>query len=382
MRMLGNIFWLGTKELRSFFRDYVLLGLVIYTFSFAIFVQGRSNAQELHNASVGVVDEDNSALSRRMIAAFLPPYFKAPVEIDNKDVDHLMNTAAYTFVIVIPPHFARDVLARRSPAVQVNVDATAMVTAGLGYGYIQQILTTEINNFVSRDEGESLSDSQNVPGSPITLAVRVAFNPNVTTAWFSSVMGIVNNVTMLAIILAGAAIVREREHGTMDHLLVMPVTPFEIAMSKIWANGLVITIAASLSLEIVVRELLKIPIAGSVPLFIGGVAIYLFFATAVGVFLATVARSMPQLGLLYILVAMPLNILSGSNTPLESMPVVLSTIMMCSPSTHFVLFAQSILFRGAGFALVWPEFLFVALVGGLFLFLALIRFRAVAIQSG
>lgn len=382
MRMLGNIFWLGTKELRSFFRDYVLLGLVIYTFSFAIFVQGRSNAQELHNASVGVVDEDNSALSRRMIAAFLPPYFKAPVEIDNKDVDHLMNTAAYTFVIVIPPHFARDVLARRSPAVQVNVDATAMVTAGLGYGYIQQILTTEINNFVSRDEGESLSDSQNIPGSPITLAVRVAFNPNVTTAWFSSVMGIVNNVTMLAIILAGAAIVREREHGTMDHLLVMPVTPFEIAMSKIWANGLVITIAASLSLEIVVRELLKIPIAGSVPLFIGGVAIYLFFATAVGVFLATVARSMPQLGLLYILVAMPLNILSGSNTPLESMPVVLSTIMMCSPSTHFVLFAQSILFRGAGFALVWPEFLFVALVGGLFLFLALIRFRAVAIQSG
>ncbi|WPP05988.1 ABC transporter permease [Methylocella tundrae] len=382
MRMLGNIFWLGTKELRSFFRDYVLLGLVIYTFSFAIFVQGRSNAQELYNASVGVVDEDNSALSRRMIAAFLPPYFKAPVEIDNKDVDHLMNTAAYTFVIVIPSHFARDVLARRSPAVQVNVDATAMVMAGLGYGYIQQILTTEINNFVSRDEGESLSDSQNVPGSPITLAVRVAFNPNVTTAWFSSVMGIVNNVTMLAIILAGAAIVREREHGTMDHLLVMPVTPFEIAMSKIWANGLVITIAAGLSLEIVVRELLKIPIAGSVPLFIGGVAIYLFFATAVGVFLATVARSMPQLGLLYILVAMPLNILSGSNTPLESMPVVLSTIMMCSPSTHFVLFAQSILFRGAGFALVWPEFLFVALVGGLFLFLALIRFRAVAIQSG
>jgi ABC-2 type transport system permease protein len=382
MYVLRNMFWLGTKELRSFFRDFVLLGLVIYTFSYAIYMQGYSNAQELHNASVGVVDEDNSALSRRMIAAFLPPYFKPPVSIAEGDVSHLMNTAAYTFVIVIPPHFESDVLAGRSPAVQVNVDATAMVAAGLGYGYIQQILTTEINNFVARNEGRFLSRAQNVPTSPITLAVRIAFNPNVTTAWFTSVMGIVNNVTMLAIILAGAAVIREREHGTMDHLLVMPVSPFEIAMSKIWANGLVITVAAALSLEIVVRGFLHIPIAGSVPLFISGVAIYLFFATAIGIFLATIARTMPQLGLLYILVAMPMNVLSGSNTPLESMPPILSSIMMFSPSTHFVLFAQSILFRGASFSVVWPQFLFIAGAGSLFLLLALARFRSVAAPAG
>jgi ABC-2 type transport system permease protein len=382
MNTWRKIFWLGTKELRSFFRDFVLLGLVVYTFSYTVYVQGHSNSQELRNASVGFVDDDNSALSRRMIVALLPPYFKPPVAIAEGDVDHLMNTAAYTFVIVIPPKFENDVLAGRSPAVQVNVDATAMVTAGLGYGYIQQILTTEIDNFVSRNEGTFLSRSQNIAKTPITLAVRVAFNPNVTTAWFTSVMGIVNNVTMLAIILAGAAIIREREHGTMDHLLVMPVTPFEIAMAKIWANGLVITVAAFLSLTIVVRLLLGIPIAGSVPLFISGVAVYLFFATAVGIFLATIARSMPQLGLLYILVAMPLNVLSGSNTPLESMPPLLGDIMMLSPSTHFVLFAQSILFRGAGFGLVWQQFLFIAFVGGLFLFVALLRFRAVAVQAG
>jgi len=380
--MLGNIFWLGTKELRSFFRDFVLLGLVIYSFSYAIYMQGFSNAQELHNASVGVVDEDHSALSRRMLAAFLPPYFKKPAEIAQRDVDHLMNTAAYTFVIVIPPNFESDVLAGRSPAVQVNVDATAMVTAGLGYGYIQQILTTEIDNFASRNEGRFLSRSQNAAASPITLAIRVLFNPNVTTSWFTSVMGIVNNVTMLAIILAGAAVIRGREHGTMDHLLVMPVRPFEIAMSKIWANGLIITVAAALSLEIIVRGFLRIPIAGSAPLFISGVAIYLFFATAIGIFLATVARTMPQLGLLYFLVAMPMNILSGSNTPLESMPTVLRDIMMFSPSTHFVLFAQSILFRGATFSVVWPQFLFIAIVGGLFLSLSLLRFRTVAVRAG
>jgi ABC-2 type transport system permease protein len=214
--------------------------------------------------------------------------------------------------------------------------------------------------------------------SPVNLIVRIAFNPNVTTAWFTSVMGIINSITMLAIILAGAAVVREREHGTMDHLLVMPLTPFEIAMSKIWANGLVIVIAVGLSLRFVVHGLLGVPIAGSVPLFLIGAAIYLFFATAIGVFLGTIARSMPQLGLLYLLVFLPLNMLSGSNTPLESMPAWLATIMQASPSTHFVSLAQAILYRGAGFAVVWPQFVTVALIGGLFLGLSLRRFRRVS----
>jgi ABC-2 type transport system permease protein len=194
-------------------------------------------------------------------------------------------------------------------------------------------------------------------------------------------MGIINNVTMLAIILSGAAIVREREHGTMDHLLVMPLTPFEIAMSKVWANGLVIAVAVGLSLYVVVRLMLGVPIAGSIPLFMAGVVIYLFFATAIGIFLGTVAHSMPQLGLLFMLVYLPMNMLSGSNTPLESMLPWLATAMQASPSTHFVSFAQSILYRGAGLDVVWPEFLAAAVIGGLFFGLEIIRFRSVAAQA-
>ena len=194
-------------------------------------------------------------------------------------------------------------------------------------------------------------------------------------------MGIINNVTMLAIILSGAAIVREREHGTMDHLLVMPLTPFEIAMSKVWANGLVIAVAVGLSLYLVVRLMLGVPIAGSIPLFMVGVVIYLFFATAIGIFLGTVAQSMPQLGLLFMLVYLPMNMLSGSNTPLESMPPWLATAMQASPSTHFVSFAQAILYRGAGLDVVWPEFLAVAGIGGLFFGLAIMRFRSVVAQG-
>jgi ABC-type transport system involved in multi-copper enzyme maturation permease subunit len=284
-----------------------VVGLVIYGFSLAIVAQSGSNAQELHNASIAFLDEDQSELSRRIVHAFLPPFFQTPRPIAERDIVPLMNAGRYTFVIGIPPNFERYVLGGREPAIQVNVD-----------------------------------------------------------------------VTMLAIILAGAAIVREREHGTMDHLLVMPLTPFEIAMSKVWANGLVITIAAGLSLYIVVRAMLGVPIAGSIPLFMLGTAIYLFFACAVGVFLGTVARSMPQLGLLFLLVFLPMNMLSGSNTPLESMLPWLATMMQVWPSTHFVSFAQSILYRGAGIDVVWPQFLLVAGSGGLFLLLAIRRFRSTA----
>jgi ABC-2 type transport system permease protein len=369
MPSLANIYWLGTKELRSFLRDFVLLGLVVYSFSLAIMAQAQSSSQEVHNASLGIVDEDHSELSRRIAHAFLPPYFQPPQTISEREVVPAMNAGRYTFVIHIPPNFQRDLIGRRQPQIQLDVDATAMIQAGLGAGYAQQIIDTEIADFLTRAEGG--------PPSPVNLVVRIAFNPNVETAWFTSVMGLINAVTMLAIVLAGAAIVREREHGTMDHLLVMPVTPLEIALSKIWANGLVILIAAGLSLYLVVRGLLGVPIAGSIPLFLLGVAIYLFFATAIGVFLGTVARSMPQLGLLYLLVYMPLALLSGSNTPLESMPPWLATILQVSPTVHFVSFAQAILYRGADFAVVWPEFLIVALIGGVFLALALWRFRGV-----
>ena len=372
-RMIANIFWLGTKELRSFSHDFVLLALVIYAFSLAVIAQAQSYSQELHNASIAFVDEDHSELSRRIAHAFLPPYFQLPRLIAERDIVPLMNSGKFTFVVDIPPNFERDVLGRRQPALQIDVDATSMRQAGLGSGYAQQIVSTEITDFLSHAEG--------VPLSPVNLDVRIAFNPNVTTAWFTSVMAIINNVSMLAIILAGAAIVREREHGTMDHLLVMPLTPLEIAASKVWANGLVITVAVGLSLYLIVRMMLGIPIAGSIPLFMVGVAIYLFFACAVGIFLGTVARTMPQLGLLYMLIYMPMNMLSGSNTPLESMPPWLATVMQASPSTHFVSFAQSILYRGAGIDVVWPQFLIVAAIGGLFFFLAILRFRSSTAQA-
>jgi ABC-2 type transport system permease protein len=367
MRTAANIFWLGTKELRSFLHDFVLLAFVVWSFSFAIVVQSDSHLQDVYHASVGLLDEDNSPLSRRIAGAFLLPQFAAPKPVADRDIDRLMNTGEFTFVLQIPPYFERDLLAGRQPSLQLVVDATAMAQAGIGSGYAQQIITNEITRF--------LSHASATVGSSVPLDLRLAFNPNSDPSWFISVMGIINNINILAIILAGAAVVREREHGTLDHLLVMPLTPFEIAMSKIWANGLIMTVAVALSLYFVVRGFVGVPITGSIPLFLCGAVIYLFFATSIGIFLGTVARSMPQLGLLLILVALPMNMLSGANTPIQSMPPLLRTIMNASPSTHFVSIGQAILYRGASFDIVALDFLIVAVIGAVFLWIAALRFR-------
>ncbi|NJM91272.1 MAG: ABC transporter permease, partial [Rhodospirillaceae bacterium] len=189
------------------------------------------------------------------------------------------------------------------------------------------------------------------------------FNPNLSSRSFIAVMQLTENITILAIILTGAAFIREREHGTIEHLLVMPVTPFEIMFAKIWANGAAVLAATALSLYAIVRGLLAIDFPGSAPLFLFGTGLYLFSATALGIFLATLARSMPQFGLLSIPVFTVMNLLSGAATPLESMPVWLQTTMQISPSTHFVKFAQSVLFRDAGLDLVWRHLLPIAGLG-------------------
>ncbi len=180
---------------------------------------------------------------------------------------------------------------------------------------------------------------------------------------------------MLAILITGAAIIREREHGTIDHLLVMPLRPYEIMSAKVWANGLVIAVVTLLSLTIIVRFLLHVPLKGSIALFIFGTILYLFATTSIGIFLATVARSMPQLGLLTVLIIFPMLALSGGYTPLSSMPKMIQNLMMLSPTTHFISFAQAVLFRGAGINIVWSEFATVAAIGLAFFMGSLMRFR-------
>jgi ABC-2 type transport system permease protein len=369
---LANIFRLGIKELRSLRADPVLIALILYTFTYAVYSVTKDVSFEVLDASVAIVDEDHSELSRRLAAAIMEPYFRPPVLIGPDDVEPAMNNDRYVFVIDIPPRFEEDVLAGRRPSIQINVDATAMTLAGNGAVYLQNILTQEVLVFQRGREGAA--------AMPINLVMRARFNPNGDSEWFMSVMQVVNNITILSIILSGAALIREREHGTIEHLLVMPVTSFEIMLAKIWANGLVIAVAAILSLWFVVRWFLGVPIAGSIALFVAGTLLYQFSVTALGILLATFASSMPQFGLLAIPVIVIMDLLSGSTTPMESMPSWLQTVMQIAPSTHFIRFSQAVLYRGAGFDIVWIDLLVLSAIGLAFFLVSLARFRRAIIR--
>jgi ABC-2 type transport system permease protein len=362
---LQSILWLGFKELASLARDAAMVGLILYAFTYAVYGPAKGAQMELRNASVAIVDEDRSELSGRITDALLPPFFKRPQPIGLQEIDSAMDAGRYTFVIDVPPRFQADLEAGRDPTIQLNVDATAMSQAGHGAAYIQSIVAQEAQRFLRAPDASP----------PVRLVTRAKFNPNLTETWFLGVSQIINNITMLAIILSGAAVVREREHGTIEHLLVMPLTPGDIMLAKIWSSALVIVAVSTVSLRLIVQGMLDVPIAGSIPLFMAATGIYMFSVTSLGILLATVARSMPQFGLLAIPVFLVLNILSGGQTPLDSMPQWLQEAMQFSPTTHFVSLSMAILYRGAGVAAVWQDLAAVAGMGLAFFLIALARFR-------
>lgn len=367
MKIWFNIFWLGTKELRSVLGDIVMVVLLIWVFSFQIYARSTAINESVNNASIAIVDEDHSTLSRTITNAFYPPYFKIPELISAKDVDQTMDQDRFMFVVVIPPKFEQEVRQGRRPSVQINIDATAVSQASLGNSYIQNIVTNEVNHFINR--------SDETTPYPVTLVQRRAFNPNGTAMWFGAIVALLDNLSMLTIILTGAALLREREHGTIEHLLVMPLTSFQIVMSKVWANGLIILVAFSLSLMIVVETILEVPVAGSHWLLLGGTTIYLFAAAAIGIFLGTIARTMAQFALLMLMVIMPMMMLSGGLTPIESQPELIQPVTWLLPSRHYMAFAQAVVFRGADINIIWPELLTIIGLGALFFSASLALFR-------
>ena len=367
---ISNIYRLVVKELRSIRADPTMLILVVYAFTISVNTVATGAVTEATNLSVGIADEDGSDLSRRIAEGLRRPTFQPAVQITPSDIDPMMDQGKLLFVVEIPPNFESDIRAQRQTGIQINVDATAVAQAGNGANYLKAAIANEIQSFISGKEGSS--------AAPVNLVVRAAFNPNLKTPWFSAMTQDINQITLLTVILTGAALIREREQGTVEHLLVMPIVPPEIMLAKMIANGLVILVAAMFSLQFVVHWWIGAPIAGSLLLFLLGAAIYALVVAALGIMLGTLATTMGQFGLLAMPVLMVTQLLSGSSTPMESMPVWLQYVMRTiSPTPHFVSFAQSVLFRGADITLVWRPMLAMLIIGAVYFTVAMSRFRKV-----
>ncbi len=367
-RWLANVYYLGLKELASLAADTILLVFTIYWFSFMVYSEATGVEIEVRNANLAIVDGDRSVLSRQLRDALRPPQFKPAAVIDRASVNREMDRGRFSFVLDIPPHFEADILRGRRPRIQLNIDATAVAQAGVGAGYIEAIVVREVASFLQQRGIDA--------AAPAGTVVRSFFNPNLNSLWFQSVNSLIEKITLVSMLLVGAAVIREREHGTIEHLLVMPLRPSEIAAAKIWANGLAVLAASALSLALVVRFVLQVPIEGSVILFLFGAALYLFATTSLGILMATIANSMPQFGLLMTVVFINLTLLSGANSPLETMPELLQSVLQISPAVHFVQFSQGVIYRGADLAITWPHMLTLFGLGIVFMSFALMRFRS------
>lgn len=360
---LQTIYNLGVKEFNSLGRDVALLVLIVFMFSGAIYSNAKAKPDALNKAAIAVVDEDRSQLSHRLLDALHEPYFLPPRLISRAEIDSGMDAGQDTFVLNIPAGFQRDIEAGRQPGIQLNVDATRQSQALVGAAYIQTILGEEIQRHLSRS-------SLTPQAVPVHLVQHSLFNPNLYSAWFGGITGLINNITLLSIILTGAALIREREHGTIEHLLVMPVTPMQIMLSKVWSMGVVVLVGAFFALQMMIRGVIGAQLTGSATLFMLGAFVYLFATTSIGIYMGTLARTMPQFGLMAILLLLPLQILSGSITPRESMPELVQWIMSATPTLHFVSYAQAVLLRGATFAMIWSDFVIMLAIGLVFFIFA------------
>src|SRR5215813_1838560 len=152
---MRNIFWLGIKELRSLLSDIVLVLFVVYAFTWTVYSQATGTTNEVNNASIAFADEDGSPLSKQLSTAFYPPRFQRPAHIQTSEVEDAMDAGRFMFVVTIPPRFESDLLAGRHPDIQLSIDATAMQQAGIGAGYIKNIIDQRVSTFLQRTDVKS-----------------------------------------------------------------------------------------------------------------------------------------------------------------------------------------------------------------------------------
>lgn len=371
---IKNTFHLTIKEFRSLFSDPVLLGLIVYIFTFGVWTSVSASSTELKNAAIAIADHDQSTLSKQLRDSLLAPNFKPPIDITIDEIDRHMDTGRYTFVLDIPANYEKDLLAGYTPKIQLLVDATAMTQAAIGTAYIQRIFGSEIQKFMRQNTQQE---------GPIRSAIQVLYNPNHSSQWFMGAMQVVGNISLITLLLSGAAVIRERERGTIEHLLVMPVSSSEIALAKIIANGIIILTVALLSIYFVVHIGLDVPIRmSSLPLFALGIAAFLFSMASLGILLAILAPSMPQFGLLCIPVYIVMYMLSGAAAPIDNMPTIIQMLTQFSPQTVLSSFAQEVLFKHADISLVNTHLIKMFAAGAIFLSIALLQFKSMLSRQG
>lgn len=361
------------KELLQLGRDGFLVFAIAFLFTADIYMT-RNVRLELNHATVVVHDADHSATSRELIYRFRPPHFKLGGEIqDSREGLAMLNQGQALVVLDIPPRFERDLQSGRPADVQVLVDTSNTVLGTLAASYSAQIIGRYGFEAALARMGASEASLDIVP--MVEDRHRVWYNPNQNDAWFIPISELLTVITVMAIMLPAAAAVREKERGTIEQLLVSPLTPALILLPKVIAMTLVILAGTAISLFLVLVPVFHVPIKGSLPLFFAVTTLYTVATSGLGLYIATLSRNLAQAAMLAIFILMPMVFLSGAWTPPEAMPAGLREAMVLSPLYYFIEMGYGILLKGAGLDVLWDSLLGLTLLGaGIFGF-GVRRFR-------
>ncbi|HYA40740.1 MAG TPA: ABC transporter permease [Syntrophobacteraceae bacterium] len=363
------------KEFLQFSRDVALILFMIYAFTLDIYLAGSGVRLELVNAVTLVHDNDRSFSSRELVSRFGPPSFDVVGHIaDPRQGTLLLDNADAMIVLDIPPRFEESLLSGMPTAVQVQLDASNSILGTFAGSYAATIVGRLGLETGIRRLGLKANELENVP--QILEEHRVWFNPNQDNRWFMSIAELLNIITLFSILLPACAMVREKERGTIEQLLVTPLTPFQIMFPKVFSMSVVILVGTSLSLFGVLKLCFGVPLRGSLCLFYTITLLYVFTTAGLGMFISTIAANLGQAGMLAIIVYGPMIFLSGAWTPPEAMPVFLRTLMLLSPLHYYIDASFGVLLKGAGLRLLWDSVLGMAVLGGSLFALSLWRLRS------
>jgi ABC-2 type transport system permease protein len=371
--MRGRLLAMLLKEFRQLAADWPIVLIILWGFFGGVYLSGHAGAVDLNNYPVVVLDLSHSMESRELVSRLRPPNFKivATVHSDREVVEHL-DSARASLAVIIPPGFARDVQESRG-RFQVICDGTQAQMATLAAAYVAQIAGQYGIQLLERRIGSAADQLALLP--QVDARMRVEFNPSIEVAWFSSLFELFNMITMTSLLLTAAALVREKEHGTLEQLLVSPLRPAELFAAKIIPSVIVVLVLSPLSLYAIVHGLHGTPLRGSVLLFYAVTILFVFSIASLGLALAVIARNLPQAMMLMLLTLWPMMFLSGAMSPPESMTAWLKALSLISPMRYYLDLGFQVLFKGNGLAYVWHDVLGIVILGsGLFVF-AVWRFR-------
>jgi ABC-2 type transport system permease protein len=372
--MFKRVRFLFVKELIQVLRDKRLRTVLIVPPLFQLIVFGYAANLDVKHIRTAVRDLDQSVDSRDLIARLKSSkYFDiAAFPQTPKEIEELIRKGDITISIEIPSGFSGKVKKGDTAAIQIILDGTESNTAMIALGYMGQIISDYSNTVLIKRLNRSGMIGFEEAG--VAIEARTWFNANLESRYFY-VPGVIASIAfLLPIILTAQAIVREREIGTLEQIMVTPIRSWELMVGKTIPFAL-IGLLDAIMIAIIGVSWFGVPLRGNPLVLLLGNLLFLMSSVGIGLFISTISSTQQQAQISTFFFMMPAFILSGFAFPIENMPEWLQYITYINPLRYFIIVIRGVFLKGIGLDILWPEMLALAILGGLMIVFSSLRFQ-------